>query len=75
MNSIRRRLTDIERSSTTDGRSYIAVYQDQDDRDLYHVGSRYGDEVMSWPDIDARYEGWTIFKVDYMDNWRREDVT
>jgi hypothetical protein len=75
MNSIRRRLTNIEKVNCTADGGFIAVFQDLDDRDLYHVGSRDSDQVMSWPDIDVRYEGWTVFKVDYVDNWRCEDVT
>jgi hypothetical protein len=73
MNSIRRRLTNIEKVNSTADGGFIAVFQDLDDRDTYHIGSRDSDEVMSWPDIDARYEGWTVFKVDYVDNWRCED--
>lgn len=73
MTTIRRRLTNIEKASCAGGRRYIAVFQDLDDRDTYHVGSRDSDEVMSWPEIDARYQGWTVFKVVYEDNWRSED--
>jgi hypothetical protein len=73
MNRIRTRLTDMEKADRAGDRPIIAVFQDLDDRDTYHIGSRDSDEVMSWPDIDARYEDWTVFKVDYVDNWRAAD--
>lgn len=54
-------------------RPFIAVYQDLDDRDLYHVGSRDSDLVMTMDQVDTRYQGWTVFMVIYEDNWRSRD--
>ena len=66
------RLTHLEKFSSDADRPYLAVYQDLEDRDVYHLRSRDADEVMTWPEIEAKYEDHVIFRVTYVDEWRCE---
>ena len=51
-------------------KKYLPVFQDWDDPEVYHVGSRGSDQTMTWPEIDNQYKDWVIFKVTYTDDWR-----
>ena len=70
--SIEGRLDRLDRTPEGD-RPLLVVYQDLDDRDLYHVGSRYSDQVMTWTEIEDQHPDHVIFKVEYIDNWRCTD--
>ena len=71
--TVNTRLDRLEMSSTDSDRPLLVVYQDLEDRDIYHLKSRDGDQVMTWPEIDTMYRDHVIFKVDYVDNWRSSD--
>lgn len=52
---------------------FIAVFQNWDDPDLYHVGARENEELLTWDEIEARYSDHVICRVIHVDDWRGDN--
>jgi hypothetical protein len=48
------RLEDLEKKSRE--RPVIIVWQDLDDPELYHVGSRESETLMTWDQVEEKYQ-------------------
>jgi hypothetical protein len=66
--SIDSRLEDLEKKSRE--RPVIIVWQDLDNRELYHVGGRDAASMMTWDEIEEKYQDYVVIRVTYADGNR-----
>ena len=70
--SIQSRLQKAESAASAGELPILAVFQDWDDCELWHVGRRDG-EAITAGELDALAETHTLLKVTYTKDWRGED--
>lgn len=68
--SIDSRLEDLEKKSRE--LPVIIVWQDIDDPELYHVGSRESETLLPWDQVEEKYQDYVVIRVTYADGNREQ---